>query len=148
MANKNIDGRNQFNIANGRFWSAKSVAIAAAATITYVFKCFMTDNISIQLNWTSTLKGVFTLQTCLDYCEDETGSSATYPGTWTDITANASTKYPYVGEFGTAPSGSNTGPFLFNVWNLAEPFLQLTYTADGTTPGSGTITGFQNGKGL
>jgi hypothetical protein len=161
MANKNIDGRTLWNPlsgiikacgANGTGGAAGdlnklSVAITAGQTLLWVIKVFMTDNISIQLNWTGTLKGVWTLGTCLDYCEFENGANQT-PGTWTDITANGTTKYPGVTKMGTDPSGSNTGPVLFNVWNIAEPFLELTYTADASAPGSGTITGWQNGKGL
>jgi hypothetical protein len=161
MANKNIDGRTLWNPNSGIIQSAGpqgtggaagamnklAVAITAGQTLIWVIKCFMTDNVSIQINWTGTLKGVFTVQMGLDYSEFETGAPQVN-GTWLDITANGVTKYPGVTKLGTDPSGANTGPVIINIWNLSGPYVYLLYTADGAAPGSGTMTGFNHGKGL
>lgn len=87
------------------------------------------DNVAIELIWTGTPNGTFTVDGSLDYAL--TNGAA---GTWVSLTLSPAPA--------AAGSASNA---LINLNGLAFPWIRVTYTNASST---GTLTGYISGKAV
>ena len=91
------------------------------------------DNIGFQLNWTGAPVGTFSFQVSMDYFQDIYGNVVN-PGNWTTLPVT-----PAI----TATGTPNTAYVDIN--QTSSPYMRVVYTA---TSGTGTITGYCDGKGI
>lgn len=92
------------------------------------------DNISIQLVFTGTPTGAFSVEGSLDYNRPDPTTGVTNPGTWTAM------------SFTTPPVASGAaGTILLDLNQLSFPFIRVTYTAGS---GSGTLQCWVSGKAV
>lgn len=87
---------------------------------------------SIQVIWTGTPTGTFSVQGSLDYFLGPDGKPGNV-GTWDDMGISV-----------TAPSGS-AGKALVDITITGIPWVKIVYT---NTSGTGTLTAYQHGKGV
>lgn len=110
--------------------TAASMAGNVTSTVTNIQ---FLDNIAVQLNFTGTPVGTFTVQVSADYAQDDLGN-VTNSGNWIPITLNP------------VPSAAGTADQIFIDLNqLAAPWIRVVYTR---TSGSGTLNSFITGKML
>lgn len=91
------------------------------------------DNVCIQLVWTGTPSGAFTIQGSLTHQQDSQGNIIN-AGTWTDLSLS-----PAPVAAGSASS------ILIDMNQLSFPWIRVTYTK---TSGTGTLTAVIGGKML
>lgn|SRR5574343_709044 len=91
------------------------------------------DNISIQLNFTGTPTGTFSVQGSLDYQQTSPFAKAA-TGNWIDLTLSPS----------PAASGS-ASQILLDLNQLSFPWIRVKYTRSS---GSGTLNAFISGKAV
>lgn len=84
------------------------------------------DNVAVQLAWTGSPTGTFTVQGSIDYVPLPGGGSSLNAGTWTTITLPT-----------TAATGGAAGTLLINMNDLGFPWMRVVYTP---TSGTGTLT--------
>ncbi len=146
MANRNVTigaGGELENKGSGRFANA----VTGAVTIEWILPVALLDNVDIEVATTGTLTGAFTIEISSSYRFSQGVSSAPtviQAGNWTDVTANAVAKVPFCTKYGTDPAGA-TSSLRFCLQFLGSLFVKVKYTA---TSGTGTITGYWNGKGF
>lgn len=99
----------------------------AATNIQYL------DNVSIQLNFTGTPTGTFSIQGSLDHAESSPGV-VTNAGNWIAITLPTS----------PAASGS-AGNILIDMQELSFPWVRIVYTH---ASGTGTLDAYISGKSI
>lgn len=96
------------------------------------------DSVAIQLQWTGTPTGTFSVQGSLDYSPGLPQTAAppggANPGTWTPITLSPA----------PVASGSS-GVILLNLNQLAFPWIRVQYT---NASGTGVLTGYISAKSL
>jgi hypothetical protein len=91
------------------------------------------DNMALQMDWTGTPVGTFTIYGSLNYAQDLFGN-VTNPGNWVPIT------------FSTAPVATGSaGDILINLNQLSFPYLKVIYTK---TSGTGVLNAYISGKML
>ncbi len=93
------------------------------------------DNIGLQMNWTGTPTGTFSVQVSNDYVPGPQGQPALKAGNW-----NAYTLSPALG----APSGS-AGTTAGSLTGCPFRYVKLVYTK---TSGTGSLDFFISGKAL
>lgn len=96
-----------------------------------VFICRFLDNVGIQLHWTGTPTGTFTVQTSTDHEEDNQGN-VHVAGTWITIPLSSSI---------TAAGSPDDAKIAIN--QIDGSYLRLVYTR---ASGSGALNMFINGK--
>jgi hypothetical protein len=92
------------------------------------------DNICIELVWTGTPTGTFSIEGSLTYQTNSVGTGVSNAGTWVPITL---TPPP-------AATGS-AGSILLDLNQLSFPYIRVKYSP---TSGSGTLTATIGGKQL
>lgn len=108
-----------------------AVSLGADA-VSSVFKTQYLDDVSIQVNLTSTPTGAFSVQVSLDYSQNVDGSVRN-AGTWNSLTLSSS----------TAIAAGSPASLFIDVMNTGAPYMRLNYTR---TSGSGTATAYATGK--
>jgi len=91
------------------------------------------DNMGIQLNWSGSPVGSFSVQVSMDHKEDIEGNIVV-PGHWIDIPLN-----PTISAVGMADVA------YIDLNQLSAMYLRVVYTASS---GSGTLDAFVNAKGV
>jgi hypothetical protein len=91
------------------------------------------DNVGIQLNWTGTPVGTFSVQVSIDHAQDANGN-VTVPGSWTSLALN-----PAI----TAAGGPDTAYIDLN--QMSASYIRVVYAR---TSGSGTLNAFITAKGV
>lgn len=89
------------------------------------------DNVSIQLNFSGTPTGTFSVQGSLDYKAYPLTGVQESAGNWITIT--------------TASASGAAGNVLFDLNQLSFPWVRVIYTRSG---GSGTLDGFISAKAV
>lgn len=92
------------------------------------------DNVSIQLNFTGTPVGTFTIQGSLDYTQQGIPGVATNTGNWITITLPA-----------TASASGAAGNILLDLNQLSFPWIRIVYTVSSST---GTLDAYISGKAV
>lgn len=110
----------------------KAVSMAASITSTPVENQYQ-DNVGIQLTWTGSPTGVFSIQVSVDYAVDAQGN-VTNAGNW--VTLILSAPIAAVGAGDTAYIDLN---------QLTAPYYRIVYTRSS---GTGTLDGYVVGKGV
>lgn len=91
------------------------------------------DNIGIQLNFTGTPTGTFSVQVSIDYAQDSLGN-VTNIGNWIAVTLSAA-----------ATASGSANQIYIDLNELSAPWIRCIYTR---TSGSGTLNAFICGKML
>lgn len=111
------------------------------ATITStVSNIQMLDNVGIQLSWTGSPVGTFTIEVSADHAQDEYGN-VTVAGQWTALTVSY-----LVSSAVTAASSIPTSvgsPIYVDITQISAPWIRVIYTK---TSGTGTLTGYLTAK--
>lgn len=109
-------------------------AVSMAATITSAAQNIITqDNVGLQLNWTGTPVGTFSVQVSNDHAENPLGN-VTVAGNWTTLTLSASV---------TAAGSADTA--FIDINQSGAYFLRVVYTR---TSGTGTLNCYLTAKGV
>ncbi len=144
MANRNLfPGVDMNNVNSGRLVNA----VSGAVTTSWIFPIHQMDNIDIEITTTGTLTSAFTILMSSSYRQSQGVNSTPtviQAGTFTDITANALTKYPNVTHYGTDPAGG-TSTQRYCIFQCPAQFIKITNTA---TSGAGNVTIYVNAKGF
>lgn len=91
------------------------------------------DNIGVELVFTGTPNGTFSVDLSIDHVQDQNGNVTT-AGTWTPIT------------FSNPPVASGAaGSIYLDLNQLSAPWIRVRYTAASST---GTLNGWVCGKSL
>lgn len=109
-----------------------AASMGASVTSTLAFVQYQ-DNVGIQLNWTGTPTGTFTVQVSVDHAQDTLGN-VTVAGNWVTLTLSASI---------TAAGSADTAYIDLN--QLSAPWARVVYTR---TSGTGTLNGYITAKGV
>jgi hypothetical protein len=117
---------------------ANQTMTGTAQLISAVTNIKYKDSVAIQLKWTGTPTGTFTVDGSLDYNPGLPQSGAppggANNGTWTSLVLSP------------APVASGAaGNILLNLNQLAFPWIRVTYT---NASGTGTLTGYISAKSL
>ena len=89
------------------------------------------DNIGIQLVWTGTPTGTFSVELSVDYQQDQQGNVLN-AGTWTPMT------------FSSTPVASGAaGNIYIDINQISAPWMRVKYTK---TSGTGTLQGWLTAK--
>lgn len=138
MSNKSILGvyQNFSSALANQTMTGTSVITSPQTNITYK------DNIGVQLQWTGTPTGTFTVQGSLDYNpglpQSGGATGGANAGVWTTINA--------VDQSGNPPVAAGApGQILMNLQELCFPWLRIQYT---NASGTGTLTGYISGKSI
>jgi hypothetical protein len=108
-------------------------ASMATSVTSSVVEIKLQDNIGIQLQWTGTPGGTFSVQVSMDYFLD-INNNVVNAGTWTTIPLTP----PVVA------SGSPGNAYI-DMNQLSAPYIRVVYTA---ASGAGTLNGFIIAKGV
>lgn len=109
-------------------------ATSMGATITSAaFPCQFQDNIGIQLDWTGSPVGAFSIQTSIDHAQDSQGVITT-AGHWITLTLSTA----------ITASGSADDAYI-DLNQLSAPWIRVVYTS---TSGTGTLDCFIAAKGV
>lgn len=90
------------------------------------------DNVSIQLQWTGTPNGTFSVQGSLDYAVNEVTGVVQNAGTWIEVTLPT-----------TPIAAGVAGEILIDTAMLSFPWIRIQYT---NTSSTGTLNGYISGK--
>lgn len=110
-----------------------TAASMGASVTSAAFPCQFQDNIGIQLDWTGTPTGTFTVQTSVDHAQDAQGNISV-AGHW--ITLTLSTAITAAGSADDAYIDLN---------QLSAPWVRVVYTRSS---GTGTLDCFVAAKGV
>lgn len=110
----------------------KAVSMASSITSTPVENQYQ-DNVGIQLTWTGSPTGPFSVQVSVDYAIDNQGN-VTNAGNWVTLTLSA--PIAAIGSPDTAYIDLN---------QLTAPYYRVVYTASS---GTGTLDSYIIGKGV
>lgn len=109
-------------------------AVSMGATITSnAVEIKLQDNIGVQLIWTGTPTGDFSIQVSNNHLEDINGNIKV-AGNWTAITLSP-----------TVPAEGASGDAYINITEIAAPYIRIVYTR---TSGTGTLDAYVVGKGV
>lgn len=100
------------------------------------------DNVGVQLNWTGSPVGTFSVQVSADYAQDTQGN-VTNAGNWISINItywNGST----FTTTSTIPTSVGS-PIYLDLDLLSAPWIRVIYTAGSST---GTLNAYVTAKGL
>lgn len=111
------------NITNGDM--SQSTITSAVTNIQYL------DNIGVQLNFTGTPTGNFSVQVSADYAQDSSGN-VTNAGNWIALSLSPS----------PAATGSGSNIYI-DITEISAPWIRVVYTK---TSGTGTLNGYITGK--
>lgn len=100
----------------------------AATNIQYL------DNVSVQLIFTGTPTGTFTIEGSLNYSENPYDHSQINAGTWTAITLPT-----------TASASGAAGDILIDLNQLSFPWIRIKYTRSS---GTGTLDAYVSAKAV
>lgn len=91
------------------------------------------DNIGIELVFTGTPTGTFSVEVSIDYVQDQNGN-VTNAGTWTALSLGA-----------TPAATGAAGSIYIDINQMSAPWIRVKYTATSST---GTLNGWICGKSL
>lgn len=111
------------NITNGD--------MSAASITSDVTDIQFLDNVGLQLQWTGSPVGTFSVQVSADYAISSITGAVTNPGTWSTLPP--------------APTTASGSPIYIDLNQLSAPFVRVVYTK---TSGSGTLQGYITAKAL
>lgn len=144
MANRNTaPGVEMENVNAGRLANA----VTLSGTQTWFIPVHQLDNIDIEITTTGTATAALTvLMGSSRRISQGVNSSPTViqAGTFTEITANALTKYPNVTRYGTDPAGAPA----FNRFTIFQCPSQWIEISSVLASGAGTITIYYCAKGF
>lgn len=141
--NKNIAGVVNFLPGPAGTNGELTAGAIAAATVSYVIPIVNVDNLIIQATFGGTATGATKVELSLNYRAEQDGT-VIVAGNWTDITANAVAKVPFVTKYGTDPAG--TAPnIVYVIQQCPGAAIKFTYTH---ASGTGTIDAWYAAKGI
>lgn len=105
--------------------SMTSNVTSSATNISYL------DNVGVQLNFTGSSVGSFSVQVSIDYAQDTQGA-VTNPGTWVPLTLSP-----------TPSANAQAGSIYIDLNQLSAPWIRTTYVANS---GTGTLSSYITAK--
>lgn len=106
--------------------------MSAASLTSPVTNIQFLDNIGIQLSWTGSPVGTFTVQVSADYNQDSLGNVLA-AGHWVTLTLP------------TSPTTASGSPIYLDLNQLSAPWIRVVYTK---TSGTGSLSAFITAKML
>ena len=109
-----------------------AASMASTITQTIPINLKYIDKVAIQLNFTGTPTGAFTINASVDHLQDQSGN-----------VLNAGTFIPM--SFSTPPVASGAAGNIILDITTAVPYIQIIYTPSG---GTGTLDAYITGKSI
>lgn len=109
-------------------------AVSMAASVTSSIAPIQEqDNIGVQLHWTGSPVGAFTIEVSMDHKQDSQGN-VQVAGNWISLTLDPT----------ITASGSGDDAYI-DLNQLSAPYVRVVYTR---TSGTGSLTAYITGKGV